>query len=165
MLSGHPVGRRTVEATLAENRALAVSVSEKEKHGETEKRTQHHNGEQRYWLFKMVFTENNQSEGIMARLLTPGTQTFAPIDILYFPLASSLDDEFSTIVYSGLRLIIFRLIDIGKLCCLQCDSCTKKIRTSDLIIPKGRHWKFSNTSYHFVARETYLSRNNLNYIQ
>jgi hypothetical protein len=33
-----------------------------------EERSQH-NGQQRYWLFKTVFTENNQSEGIMAPTL------------------------------------------------------------------------------------------------
>lgn len=69
VLSGLPVEKRTSEHGDRENR---VRAGARWKNTSPEERSQY-NGEQHYWLFKMVFTENNQSEGIMVRLVTPGT--------------------------------------------------------------------------------------------
>lgn len=101
VLSGHPIERQgRGERDVGEN-----SEREKEKPRSLER--SRYNGEQHYWLFKMVFTENNQSEGIMAQLVTLVCVDRPPISLLFH------SRESPTIVYiPTLRLIIFRLIDI-----------------------------------------------------
>lgn len=98
--------REKERAALAE---IARVEREREREGETEQYTME---KQHYWLFKMVFTENNQSEGIIARLVTPGTNvlrrsTRRPL----FPSRPTLaSPRRSFISCRALRLIIFRLI-------------------------------------------------------
>lgn len=83
VLSGHPVeGQGQTNATLA----IFASESEKEKPRSLERNR--YNGEQHYWLFKMVFTENNQSERIMVQLVTPVCADRPPLFLSYSTPAS-----------------------------------------------------------------------------